>query len=70
MHVAPRPADLADCDVVIGMMLDTQACERLLLGDSGLLTAERVPRVLVNMATIDPPSSLRFREACLARGCE
>lgn len=70
VEVVSAPADLAGCDVVLGMMLHTAACERLLLGDDGLLTADRPPKVLVNMATIDPRSSVRFREACLERGCE
>lgn len=69
-EVVPRPADLARAEVVILMLLDTAACERALLASDGVLQADRPPKVVVNMSTIDPPSSARLREACADRGCD
>jgi len=69
-EVATSPADLAARDVVILMMLDTPACERVLLSDDGVLQADKAPKVVVAMSTIDPSSSARLRDACRERGCE
>ena len=69
-EVVSRPADVTKADVVILMLLDTAACERVLLAPDGLLQADRLPKVVVNMSTIDPLSSARLREACVGRGCD
>jgi len=69
-EVVSRPADVARTDVVILMLLDTAACERALLAPDGVLQADRTPKVVINMSTIDPLSSARLRDACAGRGCD
>jgi 3-hydroxyisobutyrate dehydrogenase len=57
------PADLAACEVVLLMLLDTPAVRRTLLDADGLLSANRHPKVVVNMSTIETPAAEEFREA-------
>jgi 3-hydroxyisobutyrate dehydrogenase-like beta-hydroxyacid dehydrogenase len=67
-HRARQPVDLAGQDAVVVMVLDPPALEEVLLGEGGLLTGARHPRLLINMSTVDPATSARLRSECEKRG--
>jgi 3-hydroxyisobutyrate dehydrogenase-like beta-hydroxyacid dehydrogenase len=65
---AATPAELADCDVVIVMLLAADHVRELLFGPDGVLSSDKVPRVVVNMSTIEVPAAEEIRSRCAARG--
>ena len=70
-HAAASPAEVADkTDVIITMVIDTQAVEDVALGPLGI--AERAKRgsVVVDHSTIDPDGARRIAAALKARGIE
>ncbi|MFF3735469.1 NAD(P)-dependent oxidoreductase [Streptomyces sp. NPDC002476] len=60
--------DLADRDVVFTMVSTPAVLESVMLDEGGLLTGERVPRVIVDSSTVDAGTSERLREAAAAKG--
>ncbi len=66
--VVDQITDLADLDVVFTMVSTPAVLEQVMLGDGGLLTGERVPRVVVDGSTVDAGTSERLREAAEAKG--
>jgi 3-hydroxyisobutyrate dehydrogenase-like beta-hydroxyacid dehydrogenase len=61
-------ADLADCDVVFTMVSTSADLEQVVLGPSGLLSADRCPRVLVDCSTVSAEISAAVRLAGAGRG--
>jgi 3-hydroxyisobutyrate dehydrogenase len=66
--VVDHPSELADCDVVFTMVADPATLLAVTTGADGVLTGERVPRVLIDSSTVDADSSNRVREAAHERG--
>jgi 3-hydroxyisobutyrate dehydrogenase-like beta-hydroxyacid dehydrogenase len=66
------PAEAAGgADVAISMLSDGPAVEAVLLGDDGVLTrGHEPPRVLVDMSTIDVPTSARIAARATGRGVD
>ncbi|GII56844.1 3-hydroxyisobutyrate dehydrogenase [Planotetraspora thailandica] len=61
-------AELRDRDVVFTMVSTSADLEEVLAGADGLLTGERVPRVVVDCSTVSAEASAAMREACAERG--
>jgi 3-hydroxyisobutyrate dehydrogenase-like beta-hydroxyacid dehydrogenase len=66
--VAASPVDLAECDVVVLMLLAADHVRDVLFGPDGVLTGERVPRVVVNMSTVEVPAAEDIAARCAERG--
>jgi 3-hydroxyisobutyrate dehydrogenase-like beta-hydroxyacid dehydrogenase len=68
--VHPTPAAAASgADVAISILSDGPAVEAVMLGSDGVLTgaAERLPRLVVEMSTIDVQTSARIAREAAAR---
>jgi 3-hydroxyisobutyrate dehydrogenase len=61
-------ADLADRDIVFTMVSASADLEAVLLGDGGLLTQDRVPRIIIDCSTVSEAASGRARAAAAGRG--
>lgn len=68
-EVAPSPADLAGCDVVVVMLLAADHVRTALFGPDGVLSGDRTPRVVVNMSTVEVPAAQEIAAECERRGC-
>lgn len=66
--IVDRPADLSDRDLVFSMVSTPKDLEHVMLGDGGLLTGERVPRVIADSSTVDESVSEKIRAAAKAKG--
>jgi len=66
--VADRVADLSSQDVVFVMVSTPRDLEQVLLGEDGLLSGDRLPRIVVDCSTVDTSSSARVRAAVEAKG--
>lgn len=68
--VVNTPADLADCEIVVTIVSDSDVFEGVTIGDEGLLTSEgATPQVLVDSSTVSMESSERVRTRAVERGC-
>lgn len=65
---AERPVDLADRDLVFSMVSADKDLEAVLLGENGLLTGERAPRIVADVSTVSVATSERMRAAAQKRG--
>ena len=52
--IVDAPSELADRDIVFTMVAGPQDLKAVLLGDDGVLTAERRPRLVVDSTTVSP----------------
>ncbi|MFG2005527.1 NAD(P)-dependent oxidoreductase [Spirillospora sp. NPDC048911] len=68
--VAQTLDDLRGKDVVFTMVSDDTALHDVLLGENGLLSASRVPSVIVDCSTVSPEASASVRRQCAERGAE
>jgi 3-hydroxyisobutyrate dehydrogenase-like beta-hydroxyacid dehydrogenase len=67
--LAATPAEAGDgADIAISMLADGPAVEAVLCGPGGLLGADALPPIVVDMSTIDVQASARVAEATRARG--
>jgi 3-hydroxyisobutyrate dehydrogenase len=62
------PRELSGCDVVFTIVAGPDDFKQVVLGEDGVLAAERPPAVLVDITTVSPEASAEVREAALARG--
>ena len=67
-RVAKDIADLAGCELVFTMVTGPADLEEVTLGEGGLLTGERRPRVLVDCSTVSETASARIRAEAAAAG--
>lgn len=68
-HAVPTPAQAAaGADVVVSMVADDAAAERVHLGPDGSLDADPPPRVVVESGTIAPATVERIAAAAAERG--
>ena len=69
-RVAGAPADLADCDVVVTMVADSDVLEDVTFGEKGLFSSNGVaPRTLIDSSTVSVESSRRVRAEAEKRNC-
>jgi 3-hydroxyisobutyrate dehydrogenase-like beta-hydroxyacid dehydrogenase len=66
--VVDAVAELAGRDVVFTMVSADADLLEVLLGDSGLLRQDRVPRIIVDSSTVSEAASARVRAEAAARG--
>jgi 3-hydroxyisobutyrate dehydrogenase-like beta-hydroxyacid dehydrogenase len=67
--LAATPAEAGDgADIAISMLADGPAVEAVLCGPDGVLSADALPPIVVDMSTIDVPTSARVADAARARG--
>lgn len=70
-HAAASPAEVADTsDVIITMVIDTQAVEEVSLGSRGIVESAKQGSVVVDHSTIEPDGARRIAAALKARGVE
>lgn len=65
--VADTIQDLAGCDVVFVMVSLPRDLEEVVLGDEGLLSADRRPQVIVDCSSVSIEASAKVRQAVNAR---
>ena len=69
-RVVSAPIDLADCDLVVTMVADSDALEEVALGDKGLFSGNgAAPRTMIDSSTVSAESSERVRTEAARRGC-
>jgi len=66
--VVGDPAELAACDVVFSMVSTSRDLEQITLGEHGLLTAARSPKLLIDSSTVSAEASAAVREIAVGRG--
>lgn len=66
--VVDSPLELADRDIAFTMVANPKAFLAVTLGDQGLLTGERGPRILVDASTISADASLEVRAESEKKG--
>ena len=70
-HAAASPAQVAaQSDVIITMVIDTQAVEEVTLGPLGIMEGAKPQTVVVDHSTIDPDGARRIAAALKGRGIE
>jgi 3-hydroxyisobutyrate dehydrogenase len=69
-RIADRIPELADRDIVFTMVSTSDDVKEVLQGKGGLLSAERVPRIVVDCSSISVEASAEVREALAARKVE
>ncbi|MDG4665596.1 NAD(P)-dependent oxidoreductase [Mycobacterium sp. 236(2023)] len=68
--VVSKPVDLADRDLVFAMVSSSKDLEQVMLGEGGLLTGEKSPRIIADSSTVSAEASAIIREAANSRGCD
>lgn len=68
--VVDSPADLADRDIVFTMVAGPADVLEVTLGDTGVLSKETRPKILIDSTTIDSGTSDRLREEAAALGTQ
>jgi 3-hydroxyisobutyrate dehydrogenase-like beta-hydroxyacid dehydrogenase len=69
-HVVDSPAELAQCEIVVTIVSDSDVLESVTLGEHGLLIADgAAPQVLIDSSTVSVESSERIRTEAAKRGC-
>jgi 3-hydroxyisobutyrate dehydrogenase-like beta-hydroxyacid dehydrogenase len=66
--IAPDVAALAECDVVFTIVSTSEAAEEVILGERGLLSSARAPKIVVECSTIGMETSAALRKALADRG--
>ena len=70
-RAAASPAQVAgESDVIITMVIDTQAVEAVVLGPLGIVEGASQESVVIDHSTIDPDGARRIAAALKARGVE
>jgi 3-hydroxyisobutyrate dehydrogenase len=68
-HLADKPADLADRDIVFVMVTASDDLKQVTMGRDGVLTrADRAPRILIDCSTVSEEASAEVRHAAAERG--
>src|SRR5690242_9992724 len=68
-HVAATPGAAAEtADVAISMVADGPAVAAVLVGPDGVLESDAPPPIVIDMSTIDVPTSARIAEQAGERG--
>ncbi len=67
-HVVDDIAELANVDIVFVMVSTPKDLDEVVNGPRGLLSADRLPRMIVDCSTVSTEASAQVREAVGARG--
>ena len=59
--IVERPSDLASCDIVFTMVAAGDDLKAVTLGPNGVLSGNRMPRILVDCSTVDEEASAEVR---------
>jgi len=68
--VADTIHDLAAVNIVFIMVSTPKDLEQVIMGDSGLLSAPKLPQVIVDCSSVSIDTSVKVREAVAAKGIE
>jgi len=68
--IVDHPADLADRDIVFIMVSADKDLAAVISGDSGLLSGEAAPKIVVDSSTVSMEASARIREIVEASGAQ
>jgi 3-hydroxyisobutyrate dehydrogenase len=69
-RLVDKPAELAECDVVVTMVSSSEVFEKVTLGEAGLFTANgAAPQVLIDSSTVSEEASERVRSEAAKHGC-
>ncbi len=66
--IVERPSDLAQCDIVFTMVAAGDDLKEVTLGPGGVLSGNRMPRILVDCSTIDEEASSEVRAHAAKHG--
>jgi len=66
--IVDSPAALADRDLVFSMVSASKDLEQVMLGEGGLLTAARAPRIIADSSTVSVEASAKIRAVADERG--
>lgn len=66
--IVDTPAGLADRDIVFSMVSGPDDLLAVICGDTGLLSTDAVPQLLVDCSSVSEEGSIRVREAMSERG--
>jgi 3-hydroxyisobutyrate dehydrogenase-like beta-hydroxyacid dehydrogenase len=66
--LAATPAELATSEIVFTIVAGSDDFEQVVNGPEGLLSGDRVPRVIIDFTTISPRTAERVRKAAEERG--
>ena len=68
--IAEHVSDLAACDIVYVMVSTYDDVKQVVLGEGGLLTGQRAPKMIVECSSISMEGSAELRAALSARGVQ
>jgi 3-hydroxyisobutyrate dehydrogenase-like beta-hydroxyacid dehydrogenase len=68
IKLVDRPVDLASCDIVFTMVSASDDLKQVTLGQGGVLTGDKTPKILVDCSTVSEEASSEVREAAAKRG--
>jgi len=66
--IVGSPSELSGCDVVFTILAGDDDFKHVVLGEDGVLAAERPPAILVDITTVSPDASAEVRATAEARG--
>jgi 3-hydroxyisobutyrate dehydrogenase len=67
-HLVDAPCELSGCDAVFTIVAGPDDFKEVVLGEDGVLAAERPPEVLIDITTVSPEASAAVRAAAAERG--
>lgn len=70
VKLVDHPAELASRDIVFTMVSTARDLHEVTCGPRGVLTAQRAPRILVDLSTVSEADSVTLRAAAAARGTQ
>ncbi len=68
VSLVERPSDLAHCDIVFTMVAEGKHLKDVTLGPNGVLTGNKMPRILVDCSTVDEDASSEVRAHAARHG--
>ena len=68
-HLAERLSDLARADLVFVMVSTPADLEAVVIGDEGLLSGPRTPRIVVDCSSVSAETSAHVRAVARSAGC-
>jgi 3-hydroxyisobutyrate dehydrogenase len=68
VSLVERPSDLAHCDIVFTMVAEGKHLKDVTLGPNGVLTGNKMPRILVDCSTVDEEASSEVRAHAARHG--
>ena len=66
--LADRPVDLASCDIVFTIVSASDDLKQVTLGEGGVLTGDKTPKILIDCSTVSEEASSEVRAVAQKRG--